>query len=268
VAFNPGPAASYAPPPTATILRRHTQQHKVQASAPEKSSDHASAGMLRNAMAVTTDAPQRSRWPWISLIPIGLGAWAPIYAGVRARRSSWTLLGVLWCVLVIAGFIKNGISGHPGHDDLAGALVIIGWGGAVATSFLIRSAYEREMSSPLVEASEQARERMSDRQRAQVMARENPGLAQEMGIGRPDKHGATDAGLVDVNNASVAALEKLPGIDDQLATRIAEVRAQVGGFSSVEDLGAQIDLDGDLVEELRDKVVCLPREKPSGVGRD
>jgi DNA uptake protein ComE-like DNA-binding protein len=85
-----------------------------------------------------------------------------------------------------------------------------------------------------------------------------------MGIGRPDKRGAADAGLVDVNNASVAALEKLPGIDDQLATRIAEARAQIGGFSSLEDLGAALDLDGDLVEDLREKVVCLPREKPSG----
>jgi DNA uptake protein ComE-like DNA-binding protein len=85
-----------------------------------------------------------------------------------------------------------------------------------------------------------------------------------MGIGRPDRSGATDAGLVDVNNASVAALEKLPGIDDQLATRIVEARAQIGGFSSLEDLGAALDLDGDLVEKLRGNVVCLPREQPSG----
>jgi len=214
-------------------------------------------------MSVTRNVEQRSRWPWISLIPIGLGAWAPIYAGVRARRWSWILLGVLCCVLVIGGLIKNSTGGHPGHDDTAGMLIIIGWVGAVAASFSIRPAYERQMSSPLLEASEEARERLLDRRRALALARENPSLAREMGIGRPDKHGAADAGLVDVNNASVAALEKLPGIDDRLATRIAEVRAQIGGFSSLEDLGAALDLDGDLVEGLREKVVCLPREKPS-----
>jgi DNA uptake protein ComE-like DNA-binding protein len=215
-------------------------------------------------MGVTKHVEQRSRWPWISLIPIGLGAWAPIYAGVRARRWSWILLGVLCCAVVIGGFVKNGTGGHQGSDDIAGMLIIIGWVGAVAASFTIRPAYERQMSSPLLEASEKARERLSQRRRALALARENPALAQEMGIGRPDKHGAADAGLVDVNNASVAALEKLPGIDDQLATRIAEVRAQIGGFSSLEDLGAALDLDGDLVEKLREKVVCLPREKPAG----
>jgi DNA uptake protein ComE-like DNA-binding protein len=215
-------------------------------------------------MGVTRHVEQRSRWPWLSLIPIGLGAWAPIYAGVRARRSSWILLGVLCCAVVIGGFVKNSTDRHPGSDDIAGMLIIIGWVGAVAASFSIRPAYERQMSSPLLEAAEKARERLSERRRALALAHENPALAREMGIGRPDKRGAADAGLVDVNNASVAALEKLPGIDDQLATRIAEARAQIGGFSSLEDLGAALDLDGDLVEDLREKVVCLPREKPSG----
>jgi DNA uptake protein ComE-like DNA-binding protein len=50
----------------------------------------------------------------------------------------------------------------------------------------------------------------------------------------------------------------LPGIDDALATRIVEARSQVGGFSSVEDLGIALDLAGDVVEDLRDRVVFLP----------
>jgi DNA uptake protein ComE-like DNA-binding protein len=215
-------------------------------------------------MGVTGRNKQRSRWPWISLIPIGLGAWAPLYAGVRARRSSWIVLGVLCCAVVIGGFIKGTTSARPGHDQIAGLLVIFGWAGAVAVSFSIRTAYDRVMSSPLLEASEEARQRLSERKQALELAHANPALAQEMGIGRPDKRGAADAGLVDMNNASVAALEKLPGIDDQLATRIVEARAQVGGFSSLEDLGSALDLDGDLVEKLRGKVVCLPREQPSG----
>jgi hypothetical protein len=214
------------------------------------------------------DAPslveQRSRWPWLSLIPIGLGAWAPIYAGVRARRWSWILLGVVCCALVIGGFVKNSTDGHPGSDDLAGTLIILGWVGAIAASFSIRPAYDRQMDSPLLKATEEARERLSERRRALALAEKDPTLADEVGIGRPDRRGAADAGLVDVNNASVAALETLPGIDDQLATRIVEVRAQINGFSSLEDLGAALELDGDLVQGLHEKVVCLPRAKPSG----
>jgi DNA uptake protein ComE-like DNA-binding protein len=80
-----------------------------------------------------------------------------------------------------------------------------------------------------------------------------------MGVGRPDEPGAFDAGLVDVNNAPATTLLRLPGIDDSLATRIVETRAQTNGFSSLEDLGAVLDLPGDLVERLRDHVVFLPR---------
>ncbi len=64
---------------------------------------------------------------------------------------------------------------------------------------------------------------------------------------------------MDVNNASLGALLGLPGIDEALATRIVEARAELNGFSSVHDLGGVLDLDGNAVERLRDRVVFLPR---------
>lgn len=200
----------------------------------------------------------RSRWPYISLVPLGFGAWAPIYAGVKARRSVWILLGVLWSAIIVAGFVANS-AGHPGNNDFAGFLFILGWVGAIATSFSIRPAYDRQMSSELERATEAAEQRLMDRRRALEIARRDPTLAQEVGIGRPDQHGAADAGLVDVNNAGVTALLKLPGVDGDLATEIIETREKVGGFSSLEDCGATLDLDGGIVEGLRGKVVFLPR---------
>jgi hypothetical protein len=204
-----------------------------------------------------TGPDQPSRWPYISLVPIGLGAWAPIYAGVKARRTAWVLLGVLWCAIVIAGFILN--SGHHGADDLAGGLIIIGWVGAIGTSFSIRAIYDRQMASPLLEATEAGQRRLDERNKALQIARQNPALAQEIGIGRPDKVGAAAAGLVDVNNASVTALLTIPGVDGNVATQIIEARQKVGGFSSLEDMGAALDLDGALVEGMRGQVVFLPR---------
>ena len=200
----------------------------------------------------------RPRWPWISLIPLGLGAWAPILAGVRARSGQWIALGIAWSAITLAGWIAAGASSSK-HDSLAGMVIIVGWVGAIATSFAIRGAYERRMASPILGATENAQERLAERTQARELARRNPALAAEMGVGRPDLKGAVHAGLIDVNNASLSALLKLPGVDDELATRIAEVRAQVDGFSSVEDLGTTLDLDGNLVEGLRERAVFLPR---------
>ena len=204
---------------------------------------------------------RRGRWPYISLIPLGFGAWAPAYAGVKARRRTWILLGIACSAIVLAGLIKTSLSdsGQSGNDDLAGFLIIIGWVGAIATSFVIRGSYDRLMNSPLQAASEAGEARLRVRRQAQQTARENPALAREIGVGRPDEPGAFDAGLVDLNNAPASALVGVPGIDDGLATRIVEARAQTNGFSSLEDLGAVLDLPGDLVERLRESVVFLPR---------
>jgi hypothetical protein len=210
-------------------------------------------------MTPGTSVGARSRWPFLSLIPIGLGAWAPIYAGIKAHVLSWVMWGVLWCAFVVAGFVADASSGHSGSDNLAGFLLIAGWVGAVATSFIIRGAYDRRMGSPLLAAEEAGEQRLRERERAARLARERPDLAREMGIGRPDVKGAADAGLVDVNNASVTALLKLPGVDGDVATDIVEARQKVHGFASLEDMGAALDLDGNLVEGLRGAVVFLPR---------
>ncbi len=200
----------------------------------------------------------RSRWPYISLLPIGFGAWAPIYAGVKARRALWIALGLLWSVMAIVALVLSSGHGH-GNDGIVGALAIIAWIGGIATSFSIRGAYERQLGSPFEQAVEAGEQRMLDHERARRLAAQNPTLAKEIGVGRPDRDGAADAGLVDVNNASVTALLKLPGVDGNLATQIIETREKVGGFSSLEDCGVTLDLDGGLVEGLRDKVIFLPR---------
>jgi DNA uptake protein ComE-like DNA-binding protein len=211
-------------------------------------------------MSVSRHSAQHSRWPYISLIPFGFGAWAPIYAGVRARRRAWIALGVLWSMLIVIALVLSSGNGHE-DDGIVGALAIVAWLGSIATSFGIRSAYELQMNSPLLAATEAGELRLAERRRALELASKDPALAQEVGIGRPDRSGAVDAGLVDVNNASVTALLKLPGVGGDLATQIIEMREKLGGFSSLEDLGETLDLNGHLVEGLRDFVVFLPRRQ-------
>jgi DNA uptake protein ComE-like DNA-binding protein len=193
----------------------------------------------------------------VSLAPFGLGAWAPIYAGSKAQQKNWVVWGVLWTLIALAGWILA--VAQNGNGGAGGLLLILGWAGGAATSFSIRSAYDRRMGSALLEAQETAEAALRDREEARRIARERPALAQQMGIGRPDVSGAADAGLVDVNNASVTALLKLPGVDGDIATEIIEGRGRINGFSSLEDMGAALDLDGNLVEGLRNEVIFLPR---------
>lgn len=105
---------------------------------------------------------------------------------------------------------------------------------------------------------EHAHERLEARRRALKLAREDPELAVEAGVGRPDLSGADSGGVVDINHAPAEALRMLPGIDRSLAQHMVDMREAIGGFVSLEELGMLLDLPGDLVEQLRDRAVFLP----------
>ena len=139
-------------------------------------------------------------------------------------------------------------------------MIILGWAGAIASSFAIRASSKQPVvGSPFDAALIGGEERLRERERARRLARDRPALAQEIGIGRPDLPNAQDAGLIDINNAPAGVLARLPGVDDVLASKIVEAREGSHGFSSIEDLGLALDLDGNLVEGMRDRVVFLPR---------
>lgn len=192
------------------------------------------------------------------MIPLGLGAWAPVYAGSRVHNRRWITLGAMWSLITVIGWVVAIASNGGGAGGL---LIILGWAGAAATSFAIRDRYRELLGSPLQTALVGAEERLAERERARKLAREDPALALEAGIGRPDLPNAQSAGLADLNNAPATVIARLPGVDDALAQQIVRARNETHGFSSVEDLGVALDLDGNLVEDLRGCVVFLPRSE-------
>lgn len=104
-----------------------------------------------------------------------------------------------------------------------------------------------------------ARQQLAARDKALKLARENPRLALAAGVGRPDVAGAFHGGVIDINHAPAEAIASLPSIDLELARRVVAAREAVDGFSSLEDFGSVLDLPGDMVEQVREHVVFLPR---------
>lgn len=197
-------------------------------------------------------------WFWVSMAPLGLGAWAPLVPGTRLRRRSWQAWGALWSALAVAAWFLAGASDSE-DNSLAGGLIILAWAGAVATAASIRPTYVRELGSSWDTAKRAAQARLEEREDALRMAAADPRLARELGIGRPDVPGASAGGVVDVNHAGAEALATLPGVDAALADRIVAVREEINGFGSLPDMGGVLHLDGNAVERLRGHVVFLPR---------
>jgi membrane protease YdiL (CAAX protease family) len=84
---------------------------------------------------------------WLSLLPFGLGSWAPILAGIRRRVWWWIVLGLLWEAVSVTGVVLSGVE-QRGHNSAAGLLILVGWIGGAIASFSIRRSYDRRAGRP------------------------------------------------------------------------------------------------------------------------
>ncbi|MFB4315591.1 ComEA family DNA-binding protein [Actinomadura sp. 21ATH] len=107
-------------------------------------------------------------------------------------------------------------------------------------------------------AIERVRRQRTLRGRARELAARDPGLARELGIGRPDlPRQYNDGGLIDVNHAPAEVLTMLPGVTPELAIKIERVRNETGGFMSAEELAALAGLPPTLTTELGEYAVFI-----------
>lgn len=75
------------------------------------------------------------------------------------------------------------------------------------------------------------------REEARELAERDPVAARELGIGRPDRAANyDDGGLVDINNAPVEVLRRLPGVTEAVAEEIVRYREMTGTFESTSDI--------------------------------
>ncbi|MEV0645213.1 helix-hairpin-helix domain-containing protein [Phytomonospora sp. NPDC050363] len=134
--------------------------------------------------------------------------------------------------------------------------------GSTAHAFMIRNkvfpprAADTERPARVVptdEAEARVLARRERRVRARRLLKDDPAMADELGIGRPDLElGYDDGGLVDVNHAPAEVLAAMRGIDERTAERIVAVRELSGTFASTAELVVRADLDPEamrLVDE-------------------
>lgn len=199
-------------------------------------------------------------WMWLTLIPMGFGAWVPLVAGLRARHRWWTIFGAVVSAAWFGGFVLAGAFAEDNPvSDVGAGLIFLTWLSAVVFTFAYRDRYRIRVSA--LQASEASATtldvRRLHREDARRQALADPVAAIQRGVGRPDLPGAAHGHLIDVNHAPVAILRTLPGIDAETAERIVATRDGVGLFSSIEDLAFVLDLPAGAVDRLRSLTIVL-----------
>jgi DNA uptake protein ComE-like DNA-binding protein len=199
-------------------------------------------------------------WLLFTVVPFGLTTWAAfLYIGIRARRPGWLAWAAVYTAGLAAFLVLGNVDDSNGAVGAATAIVgLLTWFGGFVHAMVVSNAAARRISSRPDAALDAARLRMERRAEGRRLAATQPALAREVGVGRPDIPGSDDYGLVDVNHASPAGLATLPGVTDELASRITDKRAQVGGFASADDLGMVLDLPPRVIDQLRDRAIFMP----------
>jgi DNA uptake protein ComE-like DNA-binding protein len=200
-------------------------------------------------------------WALTPLLTAGLATpFTFTYAAVRRRSAGLAASSAAYFVGWGAAFAFMD-SGWP-LSVLASMLMMILWlGGSVHALAVRTTVYPRR--PPRDRANEHAvhvaKHRRTLREEARALAAEDPALAHEVGIGRPDVPRAyDDGGLIDINHAPPFVLALLPGMTSELVERIDRIRREQGPFVSVEELAVNADLPPDLVPRLGEYAIFLP----------
>lgn len=224
---------------------------------------------------MTTLHPRPSRWlVWLPILTAGVLAFVSAIAVAieMNTRKAW-----LWAVGIL-GLDIVAMVAAPGADESGGfgeAVMTVCALAAMAVTpyFAVSSAKEfaarrrteelrvvmantaRAGNGAAIASVLTARER---RVEAARLAQEDPQLARELGVGRPDlPRQYDDGGLVDINHATAAVLVQHLGLGDSDATKLVAAREHVGRFIAFEDLVTLVQLDQSVCDRIRDRVVLL-----------
>jgi len=188
------------------------------------------------------------------LFPLGWLAWAAfLYVGLRVRHRRWTVAAAVYFAITTVWTAMAAVGEDGGTlVGVAAATCFAMWAAAIVHALVIRKEFGRRLDLRL-----RVEDGQLDREIARDIVENDPQMAKELGIGRPDLVEASPGGVIDVNHASAGMLAMLPGIDARLARQIVGTREAMGPFSSVAELGMVLDLPADTVERLRPLVVFL-----------
>ncbi|SNS31208.1 Helix-hairpin-helix motif-containing protein [Actinomadura meyerae] len=200
-------------------------------------------------------------WAAVPFITFGYGTPVSfLYAAIR--RGSWGLgaAGAGYGAGTAAVLTMLG-SGDALLTVFGSFVAILLWLAGTGHAFAVRKSVfpqETVRNRQNERAIELAKYRRTLREQARALAAEDPALARELRIGRPDAPRTyDDGGLVDVNHAPREIIEALPGMTPEIAERIVRHREEHGGFVSAEEMAVDADIPPDLLPEMAEFTIFM-----------
>jgi hypothetical protein len=216
------------------------------------------------------------RWYYVvTVATAGLFAWVPfLHAAIRLKTANARKLAALFGALDVLLYVLLSITpqnsqNQPTDGPMATIASLLALGtvivGCIMLPPLRRAVYEggptaiedpRPTVDPSIQVALAARAR---REEARKLATDDPLLARELHIGRPDlTRTYDDGGLVDLNSAPATVIAETCGVPADVATTIAAAVNQRGEpFINVDELFVMADLPVSTWDRIRDRAILL-----------
>lgn len=211
------------------------------------------------------------RWYYLVLIATaGLFAWIPfLHAALRLKTAKSRRMALIFGALDAIMYVLLAVRPQDNQDHTSGGPLstisgLLGLGviivGCIMLTPLHQMVYNRNdqpsNTDPAINVALTARARRAD---ARKLAADDPLLAHELLVGRPDLARIyDDGGLVDLNSAPASVIAETCGIRTDVAAAIVETRNHQGPFSTVDELFVLADLPIATWDRIRDRAVLLP----------
>ena len=214
------------------------------------------------------------RWYYVVLIAtVGVFAWVPfLHAALRLRTTRARVLATIFGAVDVLIYVLLALTPQDSHGHAANSAVstiggLLALGAAIAGCVFVtplrRMVYEgaptqdEPQVDPAIQAALAARTR---RDEARKLAADDPLLARELHVGRPDMTRTyDDGGLVDLNTAPADLIASLCDIPTDLATTIVTTRDERGEpFANIDELLVIVELPVSTWDRIRDRAILLP----------
>ena len=192
----------------------------------------------------------------------------------KLRYAWWFVLGGLVIFAIWKLFLPHGTSAYVQKTDTSREIVVY-VAGAVEKPGLVHLAPDARIDDalkqvrPLAEAnldSMNPAEKLKDGQKVNVPYKSPPLAPVAAVAGSPITAGsvvaptapASAAGMININTAGAAELDKLSGVGPVLAERIIQYRTEHGPFAKPEDLGNVSGIGDKTYEKMASQVSVSP----------
>ena len=219
-------------------------------------------------------------WALVPLLTVGLGTMVALGWAAYRLHSRWLTVSAAFAfvITVVVLWLSNSTTSSTANNIDGTLIVVVLIACGLGITFAVRGRLVRPEPTlldaghghfrftvkapprsngidPAISQSLAGRHR---REQARKIVEQDPALARDLSIGRPDlPRQFDDGGLVDVNHAPLAVIAHLPGMTRQVAEQIVEARDRTNGFSFVEELTGCTDLPPALAEELAERLIFL-----------